>query len=109
MTDLSTVVVAVKELDASLWELGDALIEACGPRPLDGSTGSHHRMQELVRELQELGLADDYPLHRLRTIRNVADDFPPHTRVPGVSWDVHRRAGSPQLLQEMLSCEKSRP
>jgi hypothetical protein len=100
--NIAPIVAAAQERERSLWEIGDALLEECGPPSEDGrDNGSREKLEEAAAEIEQLNI-EGYSAGRLYNLRKVAHNFPPDRRVPGVSWDAHRLAGSPEMLEAII-------
>jgi hypothetical protein len=81
---------AVRALELDQWKLGDALIEECGKPGEDSShNGSFAKLAEAAWLIRGDGYPD-YDPETLRKYRDMSDRYPPGTRIPGVSWTVHR-------------------
>jgi hypothetical protein len=81
-----------------LWDLGDALIEECGPAGAHGvNNGSLDRLKEAARFLRKEGF--NYTHRYLEVVRSTASAFSDRTRVRSLSFSVHRAAGEPSILE----------
>jgi hypothetical protein len=80
------------------WNLGDALVEECGPPGANGvNNGSEKKLRDASNELKRLNLP--HTLIWLRKLRSCAAAFPtPDNRLPAISWTVHLEAGNPETL-----------
>jgi hypothetical protein len=86
----------------ALFALGDALINDCGP---PGSAGVHTGSDDLLKKAQKALARKDliYSFDHLRNLRTVAHAFPPGVRTPALAWSVHRAAGNPERLSELIA------
>jgi hypothetical protein len=78
-----------RELDDSLWALGDALVKE--------TSGSRADFLAVAAEL-----GDSYPVKRLRDLRATSLAFPPERRRRVVSWEAHCAAGNPDTLDPIV-------
>lgn len=87
------------------WALGDALIEECGPPGKRGiSDGSYERLAKAVEYLCANGVEhNDRTLRTLREYREVSYLYPNGTRVPSVSFSVHRVLDGPDWMTRILA------
>jgi hypothetical protein len=97
---------AAQTRELSQFRLGDALIAETGNpgnrrKGSDGKDGSHARVAAAREALLANGI--DYRLVMLLELRAVAFAFPPAERHPGLCWNVHRNARSPQKLREIIA------
>ena len=90
----------IKELEQFPWEIGDAVLAECGP-PAEGGVGDDTKMDEVLAELKRLNI-EGYSRHRLTKLWRTAHSFPPDKRRPGVSWEAHAAAGSPEMLEKIV-------
>jgi hypothetical protein len=67
------------------WQFGDLALRLI---PM-GAPGSHNNSEA---EIQQLATLADLSWMVLDRRRDVAAAFPPHTRIPRVSWSAHREA-----------------
>jgi hypothetical protein len=83
-------------------ELGDALIEECGPPGETGiMNGSIARLECARLALEEAGI--EYATNSLRMYRDVASVFPPALRYPQITWSLYKIfQGYPQLLHQWV-------
>jgi len=83
------------------WEIGDALIEDCGPPSTHGvNDNSRAIIYQIVEELADNGV--ERTAEHLSRLRQAAYNFPKDRRIPGFSWSVHYVAGSPTMLAEII-------
>lgn len=89
--------------EASIWDIGDMLIEECGPPGNDSAhNGSEKKLKEARDEFLARGI--DRKLDTLRNYRDTSFRFPPGARAPGeASHRVHHKCGSPAMLQAVLA------
>ena len=84
-----------------LWRLGDVLIEECGEPGAHGvNTGANDRLRLAQKALKKAGLS--YTLRRLEQIRTTAAKFPDRKRFRSVSFEAHREAGAPDVLDRIV-------
>ncbi len=95
--DFATALAAIREGDAVLWEIGDAVLVECGG---SGVVGSQCRLREASAEIAASGLTLPHPL---RILRDVAENFPPDRRHADVSWAEHRAASMPWALDAIVA------
>jgi hypothetical protein len=99
-------VAACKTAQKSLWAIGDALVKEC-PLGIRGhKDGSTDRIKECAQEVAEQCGVDMYGLQMLRKLRTVSAAFPDGTRVPSISWAVHRSAGDKNTLNGLVEAAK---
>jgi hypothetical protein len=95
-----SVLAIMREIDKTLWDIGDALLEEIG-RPLRGVNDQPHKKLEAVAaELIANGC--DYSVHQLTRLRQLAHRFPKGRRHPSLFWAVHYEARSPEILDKIL-------
>jgi hypothetical protein len=84
------------------WELGDALIQTIG-RPSSGgeNDGSYAKLEACSEELSQHGY--EYEAHTLRTFRFIATKFPAARRRAGLSFETHREAADPDMLDTIIA------
>jgi hypothetical protein len=85
---MKAVVMAIRERELTLWEIGDALVEECKDR------------QELKRLAAEL---EGYTRKQLVELRSTAESFPQDRRRADVGWHIHAAAGSPWMLDAIIA------
>jgi hypothetical protein len=82
------------------WALGDALIEECGPPGEHGvRNGSRNKLRQALGELKKRGI--DCTLDHLKSLRQVAANFPEGDRSPSLSITVHQIAGDRKTLDQI--------
>lgn len=87
------------------WELGDVLIEECGPPGGNGvRTGSDELLKKASRELEKEGFP--YAFDYLRDLRQMAHNFSAGDRSPAASWTVHLKAKTPENLTAVIQAAK---
>jgi len=93
------VVEAVAAMEKSQWRIGDALLAEI---PM-GKDSSHNEalaeLEECAEELSRRGF--DLTPQTLANYRYIANAFPPSRRRDGISWNSHRDAGTPDMLDAM--------
>ena len=96
---------AAQRAEHDQWSLGDALLAECGA-PGDDSTnnGSFRKLKAAQAELEAHGI--EYAEITLRIYRDAAHNFPPDTRISGVSHRVHIECRSPAMLNAVLAAWK---
>lgn len=95
------VLAAVRKGEKSLWEIGDALIEAIGvPSRTSAHDKSQKKLAPISAELKVNGY--EYGVRYLAELRLMAHKFPHTARVASVSWRSHLEAGSPELLSVII-------
>jgi hypothetical protein len=87
---------AVRDLDSSNWEIGDALLAECGP------PGNNEILRKASAYLLEEG-GVEYDVERLSELRRVAYAFPVSERRAEYCWVIHREAGSPEMLAWIIA------
>jgi len=94
---------ALARNEVSMWDIGDMLIEECGPPGDDGAhNGSEKKLKDAQAEFLARGIDRKYDT--LRNYRDVSFRFPPGARAPGeASHRVHHKCGSPEMLQAVLA------
>jgi hypothetical protein len=102
-----TILEAVRQHNASLWDIGDELIKKFGAPPLSGhNDGSHAGIARCAQYLAKNGFKT-YTTGYLRRLREVSSKFQGGRRRPPCSWQVHREAGSPEKLEEILTAHEA--
>jgi len=92
------VLVTVRDYDATLWGIGDALVAECGPP--DNTKAVRALIAECAQELADHGCEIDR--QQLARFHKVAQSFPKSARRPTLSWAVHAAAGSPDMLDAIV-------
>lgn len=65
------------------WKLGDLALEVAPAGPDGAHNGSTEKLQRFAEEI-------DVDVAALRQYRQMSEEWPPGTRVPGASWTAHR-------------------
>jgi len=94
------VIAAVAAMEKCQWRIGDALVDEIPLAKTNENNDAYGELEECQEELEAQGLA--IQLNTLIAYRRTANAFPPNTRISGVSWTVHREAGSPEMLAAIL-------
>jgi hypothetical protein len=95
-----SVIAIMREIDRTLWDIGDALLEEIG-RPQRGINDQpHKKLEPIATEL--LANGGDYSVRQLTRLRRLAHSFPEKRRHPSLSWAVHYEARSPEILDKIL-------
>jgi hypothetical protein len=95
------VLVAARSVDKGYFAIGDALIKTCGaPSPTGKNDSSYEKLKEAAAYLLENGI--EYDVTTLTRYRMVAHSFPRAVRRTALSWSVHLRAGTPEMLEEVI-------
>jgi hypothetical protein len=94
---------AIRKLARDLWELADAVVLECSDPGPDGVRNeSYAKINAMRREMaQNHGFALSF--ERVRKLRQVAAAFPAGRRRPGMSFEVHLEAGSPEALDDIIN------
>lgn len=93
---------AVKSAEKNLWEIGDAVLAECGEPSKDGvKNGSSEKISLAASVLSENGF--DYSENTLRIYRDTAFNFPPASRLAGISFAVHQETYNPETLKAVMS------
>ena len=96
---------AVKKGEKSLWDIGDALLDECGP-PSDHG-GDHKENKLEAARLYLLAKGYDYSRPGLSNLRRIAYRFPSSTRNSEIAWSAHAAAGTPERLQAIIACTEN--
>jgi hypothetical protein len=102
-------IAAIKSAERSQWEIGDALLEECGPPSDQGiQDGSREKLAEAYEEIKEqLGDDESWSIRYLAQLRQVAFSFPERCR-RHLSWRTHLEAGDPDILDEIIKSAPAR-
>jgi site-specific DNA-cytosine methylase len=100
---------AVQKAERGPWGIGDALVKEIAvsgantirQKIVGGSDGLGPLFEACSRYLKSKGY--EYTIGHLRDLRTTSDRFPRSTRVEGVSWTAHDRAGTPENLKQVLT------
>lgn len=108
MTKFANTLAVVARRDKSQWELGDALIEDIGEPLLENgkNDGSYAMVREASAILAEEGY--DYTVDYLQKLRVVAHNFKGGKRLRATTWAVHMLAGTPEMLDVIVSSARLR-
>ena len=87
-----------KAMTRTQWEIGDELLRVIGAPARDA--GSSARFEQCSEDLLEHGL--EYEPATLRTLRDVAFNFPVNRRYPALSFGVHADADTPDTLDAIV-------
>jgi flagellar biosynthesis GTPase FlhF len=102
-TQFPRTLAAVKKGENSLWNIGDALIEECGPPSKLGiQNGDYQKLEKVSAYLAENG-GYAYSTNRLSALRTVAYNFQNSERKFEYSWSVHQAAGNPATLNAIVA------
>ena len=100
--EYKTILHAMQTLDQALWDLGDALVAECGaPDPTSAGYDGPGKLRAAWHYMRENGY--DCTLEDLSKLRRVAYVFGLSTRRSDISWDLHAEAGTPEMLQAIMS------
>ena len=91
-----------KKGDSCRWEMGDYLIEITTKETAAGGS----KVAEVADELVRNGYRQ-WDVSSMQHMRRLALNFPPKSRVPGISWSAHEEAGSPEMLKVILAASKA--
>lgn len=92
----------VQKRERSQWAIGDALLDETD------IGGSHDELAEVASEIEDLQI-EGYSVAYLAKLRQVASNFPPRTRTSSISWEAHKRAGSPEMLEAIAQAAGKKP
>lgn len=95
-----------KVIANSKWELGDLALTHLPREERGGSRPKDECYVRSIDRLAEMAGAAGVSTEQLRSYRDVADAWPPHKRVAGASWTVHRQLMAPEnqhLIQPGLT------
>ena len=95
-------------IERSMWTLGDALVEECGPPSQRGEhTGSDNQLLEVQAELKAAGC--EYSFNYLRDIRRTAANFPNEERSAfgALPFSYFLIAGTPENLRSVREKAKA--
>lgn len=96
------VIAAVKAAEASPWVIGDALKKIPAGKN-EVNDGSHNLLREVADEIaRECNCEKPYTVRHLHTLRHVANAFGVEDRLQPYGWRVHKEAGSPKALKEVI-------
>lgn len=102
MTEFPKTLAAARNAEKSQWNIGDAILEECGPPGEDNSNnGSWQKIEAASKALHLEGL--EYAANSLRIYRDVCYSFPLARRLASVSFSVHVEAGSPEMLNKIIA------
>jgi hypothetical protein len=100
--EYKTILDAMKTLDQARWDLGDALVAECGaPDPTSAGYDGPGKLRAAWHYMRENGY--DCTLEDLSKLRRVAYVFGLSTRRSDISWDLHAEAGTPEMLEAIMS------
>lgn len=98
---------AMQQGEKVQWAIGDALIKECDPPGEHGvNTGSDKKLEQAQEEANRNGF--DYDFRMMEVLRQVANDFPARIRIRSINWSIHRIAGDPETLQEIIKKAKGK-
>jgi hypothetical protein len=92
---------AVKKGEKSLWDIGDALLDECGPPDAHG--GDHKEQKLEAARLYLLANGYDYSRPGLSNLRRIAYRFPSSARNSEIAWSAHAAAGTPERLNAIIA------
>jgi hypothetical protein len=93
---------AVKKGEHTCWEIGDALVDECGPPSTHGvRDNSYEKLRAAQKYLLENGY--EYGLNHLADLRDVAFNFQTCARKSDLSFHVHRKARTPEMLEAIIA------
>ena len=100
--DYKAILYTVQKRDKALWDLGDALVADCGaPDPTSASYAGPGKLRAAWHCLQSNGY--DVSLAELSKLRRVAYVFGQSTRRFDISWELYAEAGTPEMLEAIIS------
>jgi hypothetical protein len=100
--EYKTILHAMQTLDQARWDLGDALVAECGaPDPTSAGYDGPGKLRAAWHYMRENGY--DCTLEDLSKLRRVAYVFGLSTRRSDISWDLHAEAGTPEMLEAIMS------
>lgn len=102
MSKFPKTIAAIQRRDRSQWEIGDALLAETDVG------GSHDELQEVAEELEHQKI-EGYSIEHLRKLRATSHNFPSRARETSISWDAHKHAGSPEMLETIVKSAGSKP
>jgi len=91
---------AMERLEYDIWNIADALLQ-------DIPEGSTKTVEGAQKEAAENGY--EYGVPTLQHYRQTAINFPPATRLPNVSMDVHATCGTPAMLKAVNDAWRNDP
>jgi len=95
----------MSRLDRSNWKIGDDVAKICKKQGFIDTK----ELNLLYEEVKKAKLDKDYTKQFLQRVGQVAIIFPPITRKAGYSWTLHNEAGSPEMLEKLLSATDGKP
>ena len=96
-SEFPLLLVAQKNADGFLWEIGDALIAECGPPNRDLK-----KLRDVSAYLFE-NCGYEYSASYLAKLRRVAYSFRSAARKPEISWAAHCAARKPEILEWIIA------
>jgi hypothetical protein len=100
---------AWRKKDRSNWDIGDALLEECGPPPKNYLDSNYQRIEAAADFIFKAGQERPDVKH-LAKMRAVAHAFPKASRRPQtLTWQAHVEIGSPEHMHAILQHAKGKP
>jgi hypothetical protein len=96
---------AYKKREMSQWDIGDALIDECGPASGRNGDSKDQRIKAAHKYIVAAGF--DCEERTLYCLRQVATEFPLNSRRMEISWSAHRAAKTPERLNAIIAGAKT--
>jgi hypothetical protein len=110
MADFKKTIAAVQKRERCNWEIGDALIDECGPPSEHGVQDGSHAALKAAAAAIEAAKVEGYTANYLARLRIVSFNFPKRVRRPNsLSWEVHASAGTPEMLDVIVEAAGKKP
>src|SRR3954470_4372281 len=84
------------------WTVGDAVLHDIPIQPTGVKDGSHERLKRLAGLAESRGY-QRYTVDSLRRLRLVSARIPGARRRTPYAWTIHEEAGTPEILDEIIS------
>ena len=105
------ILAAARQIELDQWQLGEALIEECGPPAsaggFHGGFAAQNQDDSLLCEASEFlrGYGLEYSQPYLSLLRSTAFNFKGRDRKSNLSWSVHKEAKTADNLRTVLATE----